>query len=411
MGNARGRMEGDMLVSHPLVRICRHFQKESMNHHRKLILFTLSGLLVSCMGQACQGQSGSEQESPINSRFEKIEVMATPTQPYLLPDQKTKILVKKETLYSDRVRSGIPQLTYKDLTLDIVPNTVIASGGYLFHFTEPFEYEFGHHRESDMIFTVVDSFKCSVLREKSTAPQLQLKKLSGNLKFEAKHASGTRQLKGIHGKGRHFVALRVTGAEIYRKHPSKVLGTGMDIFVVNNFGSKKIRLEYMKKEIVKIGPETITIESFNFQYETKSVEIKVSTEPSVAAAAALIVEYGKRQVDAEPAAQAKGAIDVTLLAGAWTNSREEEKEFRGRVFRPTDSMQFPFSRFRKKYIFNKDGSGMLLYLHPADRHQMVACQWKVTEEGRITITAMFGDKVIKESFEVLELTKDILRVK
>jgi hypothetical protein len=61
--------------------------------------------------------------------------------------------------------------------------------------------------------------------------------------------------------------------------------------VVNNFGAKRIRLEYMQKKVVTIGPETITIESFNFKYATKSVEIKVSAASKTAKAKALIVEY------------------------------------------------------------------------------------------------------------------------
>jgi len=61
--------------------------------------------------------------------------------------------------------------------------------------------------------------------------------------------------------------------------------------VVTNFGARKIRLEYMQEQTVTIGPETIKIKSFNFEYKTKSVEIAVSTEPKAPKAEALIVEY------------------------------------------------------------------------------------------------------------------------
>jgi len=219
-----------------------------------------------------------------------IEVTVAPGKPYLLPDKSTKILIKKETLWENRKRFGIPRLIKNDLTLDIVRNTVIASGGYLFHLTTPSGYKFGEVRESDMIFTVVDSCRFSIRSEKGKAPLIQLKKLKGNLNFACDNRQ-TSQLKSISGIGKHFVGLRVTRTEIYRRHPSKVLGTGMDIFVVNNFGSKKIRLEYMQKKAVTIGPETITIESFNFKYKTKSVEIKVAAESKVAEAEAFIVEY------------------------------------------------------------------------------------------------------------------------
>ncbi len=221
---------------------------------------------------------------------DKIEVTVTPDKPYLLADKISQLLVKKESLYENRKQSGMPQFRRDDLTLDIVANTVIASGGRLFHLTTPHVYKFGHVRESDMIFTVVDSCKFLVRSEKAKAPIVELKKLTGNLNFACDNKQ-SRQLKSISGVGKHFVALKVGRTEIYRRHPSKVLGTGMNIFVVNNFGAKKIRLEYMQKKTVTIGPETITIESHNFKYATKSVEIKIATESKAAKAEALIVEY------------------------------------------------------------------------------------------------------------------------
>ena len=141
---------------------------------------------------------------------------------------------------------------------------------------------------------------------------------------------------------------------------------------------------------------------------TDTALVHVKSEAGEVTAGAKTIE-----VEAEPVTQAKDAINVDLLARAWTHSREEDTDFEGKVFRPTDSTKFPPSRFRKRYVFNKDGSGEFLYLHPTDRHRMVACQWKITEEDprRIIITGMIGGKEHKESIEVLELTKDILRVK
>ncbi len=236
--------------------------------------------------------------APVSSddkgKMEKTDVEVTPARPYVLPDRTAKIQVKKETIYLGRgKRIGMPQLVIKDLVLDIVPNTVIASGGRFLYLTMPYDYRFGHVRESDMIFTVLDSCKFSVIREKKAAPVLQLKKLKGDLAFNCSN-SDPSQLKSVHGAGKHFVALRVTRTEIYRRAPSNVLGTGMDISVVNNFGAKRIRLEYMQEKVVTIGPETVTIKSFDFEYKTKSVKIKVTTKPKTAKAKALIVDYGDR---------------------------------------------------------------------------------------------------------------------
>jgi hypothetical protein len=237
-------------------------------------------------------------DSPTET-VEEIDVTLTPTQPYLLPDQSTSLTILKETSWKDRVRGGFPQLSNEDMTLDIAPNTVIASGGYLFHLTTPYEYSFGHVRELDMIFTIVDSCKSRVLYEKVEARVIQLQELSGTLEFNCEHARQVSQLQNISGDGKHFVALRVTQMEIYRRHPSPVLGTGMDVFVVTNFGVKKIRLEYMQEETLTIGPETITVESFNFNYDARTVEVKVSTESSVDEAEAVIVEYDNVANDVE----------------------------------------------------------------------------------------------------------------
>jgi hypothetical protein len=116
---------------------------------------------------------------------------------------------------------------------------------------------------------------------------------------------------------------------------------------------------------------------------------------------------------AEEPAKAEEAINTDLLAKGWTHSREEDKDFEGKVYRPSDSKKFPPSRFRERYVFNKDGSGKFLYLDPADRHRMVACQWKIDEDNprKIRITAEVGGRVQKQSIEVLELTEEIMRVK
>ena len=58
-------------------------------------------------------------------------------------------------------------------------------------------------------------------------------------------------------------------------------------------GSTKVAV---KKESVylqvKIGDETITLESFDFDYPTKSMKIRVQTVPKATEAKATIVQYG-----------------------------------------------------------------------------------------------------------------------
>ena len=254
---------------------------------RKPAIVILSALVSVGFAHALAAEGKGSQDT---------DVTLTPTKPHQLPDQSTRIVIGKETVWENRTRFAIPKLVRKDLTLDIAPKTVIASGGYLFHLGMPYVYKFGHIREEDMIFTVVDSCKISVCSERAKAPRLQLKKLKGTLSFACDNRQSS-QIKNIHGTGKHFVALRVGRTEIYRRHPSKVLGTGMDISVVTNFGAKKIRLEYMQEQVVTIGPEAITIKSSNFVYATKLVDIEVSTKPTAAEAEALIVEYDNDNVE------------------------------------------------------------------------------------------------------------------
>jgi hypothetical protein len=71
----------------------------------------------------------------------------------------------------------------------------------------------------------------------------------------------------------------------------------MDVIVVNNFGAKKIRLEYMQEQLVTIGPETVAIQSVNFDYETKSVDLRICTQAKAPKGEALIIEYGDASAD------------------------------------------------------------------------------------------------------------------
>lgn len=264
-------------------------------------VISFAGLLAVLPALGLALSLDAHDAPPASGEMKKIEATVTPSENYRLPDGITEILALTETVYENRKHSGVILLKRKDLTLDIVPNTVVASGGYLFHLTTPHECQLGHVREEDMIFTVLDSCKTMVMVEEGKTPVLQLKALKGSLAFEAKH-SACNQLGSVRGEGKHFVAIKISRTEIYRKHPSPVLGTGMDVTIVNNFGAKSIRLEYMQKETVTIGPETITVESYNFDYDAKSVKVRVATTPKTTEAEALIVEYGEKPAANEPAA-------------------------------------------------------------------------------------------------------------
>lgn len=227
-----------------------------------------------------------------NEGADQKEVMVTPGKPHLLPDKRTRLTIKKDTWWKNRQRGGYPQLQNDDMTLAIVPNTVIASGGRVYYLDPPKEYKFGEVRESDVIHTIVDSCKFSILSEKAKAPTIKLKKLNGYISF---YFDNRNAVEGgvTTGNGYHFVALRVERMEIYRRASSNVLGPGMDLDVVTNFGVKRIRLEYQQEQKVTIGPETITLKSVSYHHPTNSTTIKVDTEPKADKAEAVIVAYGR----------------------------------------------------------------------------------------------------------------------
>lgn len=98
-----------------------------------------------------------------------------------------------------------------------------------------------------------------------------------------------------------------------------------------------------------------------------------------------------------------------LLLGSWTSSYEDKKKWDDpEVFLPTDSKDSPPSRFRMRYIFNKDGSCQYLYLAPNDAHKMVEGTW-LRKGNEVHITDKAGKKQRDVSFEIVEIDEDKLR--
>ena len=217
----------------------------------------------------------------------ELKVNVTPAKPYILPDGKTKIVVKRESIYLGRAgRTGTVQVMVGQSVLDIAPLTVIASGGYRYEFKTAPQFKFGHEREDDMIFTIVDSCTLTVLSSKQPSPRIALKKLDGTVELACSHNMPCLKVYTVRGEGKHFVSFKPTMVEVSRFHPSTVLGARLRMNVINNFGAKAITLDYMKKTQVTIGSETITLESFDFDYKAKKLKIRINTVPKAAKTAA-----------------------------------------------------------------------------------------------------------------------------
>jgi len=257
---------------------------------------------------AMAGEAAAEPKKSVaqSKEAKRIEVTVTPAKPCLLPDGRTKIVVKKESIYLGRQgRTGTVQVMIGDSVLDIVPRTVIATGGYRFEFSEAPQFQFGHVRQEDMIFTLVDTCTLTVLSSKQDSPHVSLKELKHTVELDCFHNMPCLEVHTIHGDGKHFVSFKPTMVEVSRFHPSTELGARLKMNVINNFGAKAIQLDYKKKTQVTIGEETITFESFGFDYKAKKLKIRIDTVPKTAKAGATIVEYGSSWPPARAEEQAE----------------------------------------------------------------------------------------------------------
>lgn len=101
-------------------------------------------------------------------------------------------------------------------------------------------------------------------------------------------------------------------------------------------------------------------------------------------------------------------INIDLLCQHWIHSREEQQTDQEQIYRPTGFKEFPPSRFRMEYIFNKNGDCEWYYLSPDDGHKFKSGKWKVDPNNK-NIIQIIKDGVT-ESYQIQELTKDKLQM-
>lgn len=260
---------------------------------RPLMLAMIGTTAWTSLAMAADPVPGPKEAEAPQSEAKTLEAKITPTAPYLLPDGRSKLVVKKESIYLGRAgRTGTVQLLLDDSALTIVPRTVIHAGGYRFEFNTAPAFEFSDFQEEDMIFTIVERCRLRVLSSRQEAPRVAMKELAETIEMEVTHGRVHQVFHTIKGDGQQFLVLKPTSMEISRFHPDPELGARIYLDVINNFGAQSIRLDYKKKKQVTLGNETITLESSGFDFETKTIAIKVSTTPMAAEAEATIVEYG-----------------------------------------------------------------------------------------------------------------------
>ena len=229
----------------------------------------------------------------IGQSAEPLEVSLTPDKPYTLHDGKSKISVLRESIYRGRRgHSGTVQLTVGESTLTIVPGTVVYAGKHQYTFRDSPLFVFGELQESDMIITVVERCMITVLVSEKPAPTIALQKLDQELKLNVSHGRLSGERLEIDGDEGHFIALKPISAEIARFYPDPEVGARIRLDLVTNFGEKPVRLDYKKKKVITIGPETITLQSSGFDYKSKTINVQIHSIPAQKKAKAVILKYG-----------------------------------------------------------------------------------------------------------------------
>jgi hypothetical protein len=251
--------------------------------------YMMKNLLLVTITFALAQLAGAE----IGKEAETLEVSVTPTQPFTLHDGKLKITLLSQSISRGRQGfTGTAQMTVGESSLTIVPGTVVQAGKHQYTFTEYPKFVFKEVRQSDMIITVVERCNLTVLKSEKPSPAIGLKKLAKEFKMKITHGRLPGNLFKIVGEEGHFIALKPSSAEISRFHPDPELGARIRLDLVTSFGAKPVRLDYKKKQVITLGPETITLQSSGFDFKSKTIKVQVHSVPAKEKATPVILKYG-----------------------------------------------------------------------------------------------------------------------
>ncbi len=101
-------------------------------------------------------------------------------------------------------------------------------------------------------------------------------------------------------------------------------------------------------------------------------------------------------------------INIDELTQAWTHSYEED-DSTATIFRPSNSMEFPVSRYRQVYNFGTDSTCQYIVLAGNDAHGYQTGTWTYAETSKIlSISDKYGDAL--RQFEIVELTDSIFKI-
>ena len=100
----------------------------------------------------------------------------------------------------------------------------------------------------------------------------------------------------------------------------------------------------------------------------------------------------------------------TLIEKSWTHSFEESKPGEFDVYIPSNSKEFPISRYRQVFNFKENNLCEYLVLEANDAHNMKDGNWELDEKAN-TIKIFNDDSEALYEFEIIELKDDLLKLK
>ncbi len=98
-------------------------------------------------------------------------------------------------------------------------------------------------------------------------------------------------------------------------------------------------------------------------------------------------------------------IQISLLKKTWVHSYEESYN----IYRPSDYMDFPPSRYRQSFTFKDNNVCYYSVLAPDDRHYREEGKWKLDANTNFLEVTNSKSEVLHR-FKIVELNKNILKV-
>jgi hypothetical protein len=110
--------------------------------------------------------------------------------------------------------------------------------------------------------------------------------------------------------------------------------------------------------------------------------------------------------------QCEGKLDKEALFQRWTHLHENDKD--GIEEYRNQSYDFPLARGRTGFEFKQDGTFIQYDIAPTDGSMAVPGTWKIADAEnkiQIQVKSPLQDEPEQYTLEVIELTKEVLKVK